>query len=122
MGAKLLSTPELELDEDEAKKLSDAIKNVAQYYDFLMDPKKLAIAQLCFCAGGIYGPRMISIVKNSVKTKPGPVRVASIDRTEAPKPQPSASEVAASVAPADGKIENPSQLWPAGVSDEGTGL
>lgn len=92
MGAKMLSAPELELSEEEAAKLSGAITNVAKYYSMTIDPKKMAIIQLAFCMGGIYGPRikaMTSKSKNSTQippTKPpeekrGPVFVPKKDAT-----------------------------------------
>lgn len=118
MGAKLLSMPEWELEPSEAKKLSDAIKDVAQYYDFLMDPKKLAIAQLCFCAGGIYGPRVIVSFKNAVKPKLGPQRMVPIDRQE---PKTPAQEVPSQGKESEQQVTTPSQLWPAGVDDSDGG-
>ena len=110
MGAKLLETKELEIDEEEAKRLSDAIQNVVRHYNTVFDPKKLAIAQLCFVAAGIYGPRAIAIIKKDSKPKAiGPAAVPTpINQprqtnqgTTAPVSQPTPTP----------PLTNPSQLW-----------
>ena len=66
MGAEIFSTPELELDTVEAKKLGDAIQNVAKYYNIGFDPKKVAIFNLVTVAGMIYGTRFVA-VRNRIK-------------------------------------------------------
>lgn len=106
MGAKLLQAPEIELDESEAKKLSDALKNVAKQYQTVVDPKKLALIQLSTVAAGIYVPRVIVLFKG--RKKPGPKLVESIDRTTAQsgagKPNPPKN-------PAGNTPLVPSQMW-----------
>jgi hypothetical protein len=72
MGAKLLEVPELELDEEEAKKLADAIRRVAEFYPVALSPKKLAWAEFSFAMAGVYGPRVIAIYKKAPKQQPGP--------------------------------------------------
>lgn len=75
MGAKLLQEPSIELDEGEAKKFSDALKNVAKQYQTVVDPKKLALIQLSTVMAGIYVPRILTLYKGSSK---GPARVINI--------------------------------------------
>lgn len=112
MGAKLLSTPELELEPEEAKKLADAIKEVARHYSLAMEPKKLALYQLAFTAGGIYGPRFIAIVKSKPRpvapaTAPGPQLVK-----QEPRPEPRPEPVPANSGTGSLHGLTPSQLWP----------
>jgi hypothetical protein len=105
VGAAILNAPDWELDEIEAKKLSDSIKRVAKYYPVKFDPKKLALSQLGLTCAQIYGPRLIPLFKSKpAQPKPAPVEIN--------RPQP-----APAPAPAV-KLENPSQLWPMGVNDE----
>lgn len=52
---------ELEIDKDEAKKLSEAIQDVGKYYAMTIDPKHLAFAQLGICLLHVYGPRAIAV-------------------------------------------------------------
>jgi hypothetical protein len=99
MGAAFFSTPELALDPEEATKLSDAIKNVAQYYPVVFDPKKLAMGNLGIVLLTIYGTRGVALWKKMKqetpsKPKPAPTPI----RSESPKspgtsgpPAPSAS-------------------------------
>jgi hypothetical protein len=99
MGAAFFSTPELALDPEEATKLSDAIKNVAQYYPVVFDPKKLAMGNLGIVLLTIYGTRGVTLWKKMKqetpsKSKPAPTPI----RSESPKspgtsgpPAPSAS-------------------------------
>jgi hypothetical protein len=81
MGAKLLAFPELEIEPSEAARLSDAIKEVAKHYSFQIDPKHMAIWQLTMCAGSIYGPRVVQMMRK----KPGPRAVTPIDRNKEDK-------------------------------------
>jgi hypothetical protein len=67
MLAKLIDWDELILDDDEARKLSDGLKEVAKHYTMEMDPKKLAWMNLSMIAGGIYGPRIISAWRENKK-------------------------------------------------------
>ena len=61
MGARLLKIPELELSEDEGKKLASAVNRVAEMYDVTVIPEKtLAWINLATIAGTIYGPRVIA--------------------------------------------------------------
>jgi hypothetical protein len=111
MGAAFLSTPELELDRDEAKKLSDGIQKVGKYYAMAFDPKKVAIAELAIIAGGIYGTRFVAWKnrKNQEgqesKPAPGPTLVQ----------RPAAPEQPAKPL----HMTSPSELWPEGGGHEG---
>jgi hypothetical protein len=97
--ASFLDTPELELNQVQAKQYADSLKEVMRHYQTTIDPKKLAWVQLIFTMGGIYGP-MIPAMRNrkekDAKRLPAPVTATSkvapasptpIDRKpEAPKP------------------------------------
>jgi hypothetical protein len=71
MGAVLLKTPELEISEQEAKKLNDGITDVARYYtDAELPPKVQAWLNLLMVAGTVYGPRVIAIKIRSKNNRP----------------------------------------------------
>lgn len=87
MGAQILKVESLEIDKDEAKKLSDAIQEVNKFYNIPLDPKKVAMVNLMVAMGTVYGPRIMAarIKKNIAEAenppaksqaKPGPVPVA----------------------------------------------
>jgi hypothetical protein len=103
MLAMWTSSPEMELDEKEAKELSNAIQRVSKFYTQTVDPKKLAWANLIFVAGGIYGTRYAAISNRKSKEKPA--------RAPAPIPlkHPTVKEVNEEK---NMPITNPSQLWP----------
>jgi len=69
MGSVLLKTPELALEEEEAKKLGAAIARVnAEYGNVILPPKAAAWINLGVVAGAIYGPRIIAAKNNHKKT------------------------------------------------------
>lgn len=100
MGAALLKTPELELSEVEAKKLSDALKNVAKHYTVNLDPKKLALVELSTTMVGVYGPRAIAIYKRGT---PRPARSPVVEMT------PKDAQPKTNAAPRTAQA--PSELW-----------
>jgi hypothetical protein len=61
MLASSLSTPELELTEDEAHKVAVASANVAEHYSVSLDPKTAAWIQLGMVCGSVYGSRIVAI-------------------------------------------------------------
>jgi len=72
MGAAALASPELELEESEAKKLASAIREVSKFYPVTLDPKRLALLELGTVAMMVYGTRGVAIyrrVKTEVKPK-----------------------------------------------------
>jgi hypothetical protein len=79
MGAAILETPELELDEGEATKIADAVANVAAQYEHKLNPKVMAWLNLAMVSGGIYGTRIFAIRARIV---------AEVASKSAPKPQP----------------------------------
>jgi hypothetical protein len=85
----MLGLKELELEKDESKKLADAIQDVGKYYNIGFDPKKVAIAQLCIVAGGIYGPMFVQIRRRMKSQRvPQPTPIATpIDRQPKQAPQ-----------------------------------
>lgn len=58
MGASLLSSPTLALEEDESKNLAKAIKNVQRHYDMPITEKALDWMNLFGVMGMVYGPRI----------------------------------------------------------------
>jgi hypothetical protein len=85
MGKSLLSVPELELDRDEAKKLSAAVARVAELHAVEIDPKKVAYFNLFAVAGSIYGPRIMAyrIRSKSEAKQRGPQPVKTAERKQA---------------------------------------
>lgn len=60
MGAEILKDDKWSLEREEAAKLSKAIQEVNKHYMVAIDPKKIAIVNLCAVAGAIYIPRIIA--------------------------------------------------------------
>lgn len=106
MCAKILSVPELELDESESKRLADSLKEVAKHYSVIMDPKRIAWWEFATTAGGIYGPRVVAIWKNTERKPKGkmqPIRVEPIPEAQVVNERPREKGVTG--------LEVPSQLW-----------
>lgn len=62
MLAAFTSIPELELADEESKKLSEAIARVQKLYDYKwISDEAAAWGNLIIAAGGIYGPRYMAI-------------------------------------------------------------
>jgi len=61
--ATLTKTPELELDETEAKRLAEALARVSRHYPILdkIGEKSIDHANLIATVGGIYGSRMVAM-------------------------------------------------------------
>lgn len=116
-AAVSLSTPELNLDEAEAEKLTNAIANVAQYYDVTADPKTLAWWNLACVAGGIYFTRGVTIYNNRKKKKP--ILVRQMPQTPAQaKPEAQAeTKPNGVVKSASKKVETPSDIFGASEPD-----
>jgi hypothetical protein len=72
MGAAILDTPELVLDEGEAKALADAAAKVAGHYNHTIDPRTVAWVNLAMVAGGIYGTRVFAIRARHRAAQAGP--------------------------------------------------
>ncbi len=90
MGAEILSVPELKLDKDEAKKLGDAIAEVAKHYSVSFDPKKVAIFNLFSTAGLIYGTRLYAVrERRKTEVKPPLQKPTPIDRDKQQVPNAS---------------------------------
>jgi hypothetical protein len=101
MCAKVLSIPELELDEKESEKLAASIRNLAKHYTAVFDPKKIAMFELACCAGSIYGPRAIAMYKRSADTL-RPAKVVQMNKQPAPEEKIKLSDL------------SPSQIWEEG--------
>lgn len=56
-----MATPELEINEDEAKKYAGSLARVSSLYDDRINPKLVAWVDLACVLGAIYGPRCIAI-------------------------------------------------------------
>lgn len=101
MLSQFIGLPELEIDATESKRLSDAVKNVSKHYSYNLDPKKLAVVELLCVAGGIYGPRVVAIVKRpKTAIEPGPKLVPRSTPVTQVQPKPVVN-----------KIMNPSEVW-----------
>jgi hypothetical protein len=59
--ASVTKTPELVLEEDEAKSLAMASANVLEQFDITPDPRVTAVLGLVTTCGMIYGPRVYLI-------------------------------------------------------------
>jgi hypothetical protein len=70
MLAAIVKTPELEIDEAEAKRLGDAVARVNREFGVqIMSPKTAAVVNLIMAAGTVYGPRVIAMKNNSKRRK-----------------------------------------------------
>jgi hypothetical protein len=70
MLSKIVKVEELQLDEDEAKKLGEAVARVNKEFGVqIMSPKTAALVNLGIVGAGIYGPRAMAIVNNAKKKK-----------------------------------------------------
>lgn len=73
MGSSFFNVPELELTEDEARKLAQATQRVSDLYEVSVIPEKtMAWIQLSIIAAGIYGPRYMMIQSRKKETRKGP--------------------------------------------------
>lgn len=71
MLALLMKTPELEIQEAEAKRLGDALTRVNEEFGgIVISPKTEAIINLVMAAGSVYGPRLIAIKMTAKKKRP----------------------------------------------------
>ena len=118
MGAAILATPEIELDKEEAKKLSDAIKEVGKHYAMTFDPKHVAIANLMAVTGFVYGPRIVAFrARRRAEKGPQevrkPVPIKPPIQPSEPKPEKTDPLIPVAKAPNGSAPQmSPSQLWP----------
>lgn len=76
MLAKLTGVAELDIDEDEAKKMGDAVNRVNELFEgSVLSPKAAALGNLAFVMGSVYVPRFI-VIRNNRKKKSQPQLVA----------------------------------------------
>lgn len=61
MLAGITRTPELALDQGEAKTIAEATSKVAELYDVTADPKTIAWSNLIMTLGMVYGTRIVAI-------------------------------------------------------------
>lgn len=84
MLSKLLDVSELEIEEAEAKKVSDAAVRVARLYsDRQLPEKAMAWINLTFACGTVYGPRVVAYKNrksNEAAKKKGQIIDASTGR------------------------------------------
>lgn len=108
MLAALLDVEELALEESEAKRLNEAVRDVAKHYTVLIEPKKLALLNLGATCIGIYGTRAIAWRARVKKERMARLEVMPGGRDK--------SEPAPAAAPAGfAGARTPRDLWPAGV-------
>jgi hypothetical protein len=60
MLAAVSKTPECALSNEETTLISEAVENVAQFYDFSLDSKAVAWGNLAMTAGGIIGAHVVA--------------------------------------------------------------
>lgn len=74
MGSAFTGIPELQLDQDEAKQLSDAISRVNEHYGGIVLPEKYIVwGQFLMALGTVYGPRAVAFstrLKQEAKSQP----------------------------------------------------
>jgi hypothetical protein len=83
MLARIIDQPCIELDEEDSKTLAKAVARVQKEFGVtILSPKAAAVVNLCMVGGGIYGPRLVTIVNEAKKKKkakaagadgPGPI-------------------------------------------------
>ena len=89
--AALTTIRELELEEDEARKLSNASKEVLRYYPIGMSDKALAWVNLGVVACGIYGTRIMAYsVRRAAERR---ARIVTLPTGTPPPAQAAASKV-----------------------------
>lgn len=123
MMAKLLTCPELELDQEEAKKLSDAAQELGRHYAVSLDPKKVAIANFIGAVGVVYVPRFVLWRNRARREKHSPVEMSQPSAQEAIiRPEPVSQSAPP---PPRGKVNGkaadstlpPSHFWPEPAAD-----
>lgn len=91
MAAGIFGIEELQLSRDEAREYSEAVKDVSQFYVASFDPKKVAIANLITCMGGIYSTRIMAYRNRmEMERQQRPANVAVMpqpQQTQQPRPQ-----------------------------------
>lgn len=108
MGSALLEIKELELDETEAKKLADGIKQVTKFYPVNIDPKKIAWLNLGIVMTEIYGTRIMAYnmrVKAEREKNPKP---AAVPKVTTMRPAAAGGSGGSNGLPA---MMTPSDLW-----------
>lgn len=105
-AALVLDYKDLELDPEDAGKLSKAMQDVAKHYSVSVDPKKLAIVNLIGVAGSIYIAKFLTWkMQRTAEPKKAPIRVMP-DRAAAPAPAQEMPRAATGGGPMA-----PSQIW-----------
>lgn len=84
MGASLFAIPEMEITEDEARRISKAIAGVSDQYKVMIDPRRAAQIDLVRELGTIYGSRAVAYYLRKKAEKARPVNAAP---QRAPQPQ-----------------------------------
>jgi hypothetical protein len=70
MLSVIMKTPELEIDQGEAKRLSDAtIKLNELYGGFMVSEKTMAWIELMMVGGAVYGPRYVAYIARGKKER-----------------------------------------------------
>lgn len=95
MAAGLFEVPELMLSEPEAKELSDAVRDLSQYYVETFDPRKVAAFNLVACMGGIYATRIMAYRNRMAMMRRENLRVMPTPQQAPPAPGPNQADPAA---------------------------
>jgi hypothetical protein len=107
----IASAPELHISESEAAEIADALKELSKHYPIGMSEKTIAWVNLSFAVGGVFGPRIVAIVKRPAVKK----QVA--EKASSPY-QPVNGSISPASAPAASAATVPSQLWNEGDDGE----
>jgi hypothetical protein len=111
MGAAILSVPEWEINQEEGKKYSDAVKEVLKYSKLSFDPKKVAYVNLAVVAGTIYGTRIVAIAgrRRIERAERNAAKPVAIDSRSTQEPAKQKANGAAAKLPT---YPTPSDLFP----------
>jgi hypothetical protein len=102
----LASCPELELEDDEAKEIADAVRELAKHYPIGISEKAMAWVNFSFATGGVFGPKVIAIYKRSRPAAGRPAEVHAIrpeplERQEQPVQEQRPTGTLAGLRPSD---------------------
>ena len=90
MGAFFLGIEELELDDQEAKKMGEAVTELGNVYGKSISPKTMAWANLASVCGMVYGSRLIAY-RHRINSMPKPVIQPGPQKVP-PRPAPPAAQ------------------------------
>lgn len=124
MLATMIQCPECKISESESKDIADSLRAVAEFYDPMgIAPKTMAWVNFAFCLGAVYAPRLNDVHTRLTKNRKAKVlEFPFVGDNQPRESQAQSPKVNGMPAPpvTDQSTQGltPSQLWPAGVSEE----